>query len=180
MKRVRTSLVGIPGSPYLSTIYFGDGETAQAAADKAAELWVIFEQAMSSNAAWSVDPVVATLDAATGELTGTEEVAGSNGQGDIAGEWLPPATQVLVQWRTGTFVNGRELRGRTFIPGVFQNANDNGVLSSTVRTALSTAIAGWLTAGPVPLIWSRAHLVSSLVSSASVWNQFAVLRSRRD
>jgi hypothetical protein len=88
---------------------------------------------------------------------------------------------MLIKWRTGIYLAGREIRGRTFIPGLDAFTNAEGVVDTTVHDALSDDLATWLGGlSAPPLIWSRTHGDSAAVAAAEVWDQFAVLRSRRD
>jgi len=97
-------------------------------------------------------------------------------------EKLPPATQGLIEWRTGFFVGGREIRGRTFIPGLSNSSSAaNGVPTSTWLTlaaAASTAIIGWTSSDFV--VYSPTKHQKALVTAGQPWNEWAVLRSRRD
>ena len=43
MKRVRTNLTGVAGSPYVQNFYFGDSETVQDCLDKAGDFWAIMQ-----------------------------------------------------------------------------------------------------------------------------------------
>lgn len=161
-------------------MFFGDSETAQDCADKVGELWTFLEGFMVTDCAWYVDTFVPTVNPTTGEITSAETVTGPTGQGTSASEILPPSQQMLLRWGTGYYVSGRELRGRTFVPALTINVADEGQVLSTAWTSTSSYLTTWLAAGPPLLIWSRAHGVSMVANTASVWQQFAVLRSRRD
>lgn len=180
MKRTQTFLTGTDGSPYVSTNYWGDTPTVQQVIDATANLWNIYDSYMVDNCFWSVDPVVVTVDPTTGEITESESGNGANGQGASAVEMLPPHTQILVRWRTGFYAGGREIRGRTFIPALADTVNLEGNVSTTTATALTTALNTWILTAPNPLIWSRVTGQTAAVINASIWTEFAVLRSRRD
>jgi hypothetical protein len=96
-------------------------------------------------------------------------------------EKLPDATQIVIQWRTGVYHNGREIRGRTFIPGLADFTNDEGNVALATRTAIQSDLDTWLAAqAGLFFIWSRKNGLTAVVSDSSVWNEFGVLRSRRD
>lgn len=134
-----------------------------------------------------VGPVI---DEASGMTTGTWTATppastlctGSGGFDASAG--------AVVTWHTGQYVDGRELRGRTFlVPLSAGNYDTGGFVGSAVCTAIQTAAAG-LHGATNPLgIYRRpsdgssggsAHAgVWKAVTSASVPRQAAVLRSRR-
>jgi hypothetical protein len=93
------------------------------------------------------------------------------------------ATQGLIRWRTGVFIAGRELRGRTFIPGATESRSANGRPDSTYITTAETAAQDLLdnaALGAALVVYSVTHRQVELVQSRSVWGQWAVLRSRRD
>ena len=93
-------------------------------------------------------------------------------------------TQGLVHWLTGDFVNGRQLRGKTFIPGLCEDDNTTaGLMSSTCQGVIATAADALLTAsgtnGPL-MIYSPTNHVAEAVQANTVGTKWAVLRSRRD
>lgn len=181
ISRVQTVLTGVAGSPYYQSLYFPFTVEPEDAVAAANDLWEIFASYVSDNVAWLVDGVVVNLNDATGEIIGSVSVDGITGAGTSVQEELPSSTQVLVQWRTGVYVGGREIRGRTFVPAITEPNNEDGHFNETGRSELSDAIALWLGGlAEAPLIWSRAHGQSAPIAAAQVWSQFAVLRSRRD
>lgn len=122
----------------------------------------------------------------TGALTGSW-TASSNA--DVVGgsldSYAAPAGAV-VNWNTAGIVNGRRVRGRTFIVPVARNGYDtDGTLSAAFVSALDLAASDLVTnsAGGL-LVWHRpvggvggsAHSVTG----HRVRDKIAVLRSRRD
>jgi len=125
------------------------------------------------------------LDETTGTLTGvwTGGPGGSvvcNGAAQRAG-----GVGAVITWQTAGIVNGRKVRGRTFLVPLFTDAYDvNGTLLETVRSTIQGAVDLLVadTAGDL-LVWHRpvggvggsAHAVVS----GRVSDTVAVLRSRR-
>lgn len=103
------------------------------------------------------------------------------------GDPLPTQTQALVQFRSGTFINGRRVVGRQYIPGLSETANDTaGAVATAVRTDITTGLNALGTTIVTPMgqrIWHRpvngAGGLSVPVTARSVSNQWSVLRSRR-
>lgn len=97
---------------------------------------------------------------------------------------LPLATALCISWATA--VRTRSGRGRTFISPVDIVAlQDNGTPTEASRAALVGAADGLISSSDEPAdgafcIWSPTDQVARDVVSASVSNEFAVLRSRRD
>lgn len=182
MFRVSTVITGIPGGSYFHRFYFDDStNTAQQAATATVTWWSAVDNLFANDLVWTVQPVVEVVDVTTGQITSTVSVTGGTGVGADATSYLPAATQILVRWRTTNFVNGREIRGRTFIPGATEAATADGVLDSTWVSTLNTANAALIASANAELVvYSPTHHTLGNVTAASVWTQFAVLRSRRD
>lgn len=183
MFRVRTLITGSPGGSYLSTFYFdATGPlTAQNAATAARTFWNSIRLHISNNLTITPDLAVYTLDETTGSPTGVSTVTGAAITGGATADEEAWATQGLVEWRTGNFLTGREIRGRTFIPGVCSGDSSGGVPTGTYPTDLQTAAAALIAdANSTLVVWSRKNGFFDEVTSSTVWNKWAVLRSRRD
>jgi hypothetical protein len=91
---------------------------------------------------------------------------------------------LVVNWITGSFFNGRKVRGRTFIVPASNTAffSDGTLQSSTMSTVVTAAQA--LAAGTPNLGITSGNGVDTFalqnVTGASVPDRAAVLRSRRD
>lgn len=91
------------------------------------------------------------------------------------------ATGAVVNWRTGVFAGGRELRGRTFIVPMVSGAFDaTGGVSTSTRTSIATGVTSLLAAANDLLVWSRKAGTSATVTTGSAPAKSAVMRSRRD
>lgn len=104
------------------------------------------------------------------------------------GDQMPPQTQALVRFRTGTFIGGRRLQGRQFIPGWTEGANDSsGQVSAAVQanlTSYNNALGATIVTAMAQRVWHRpggtGPGLSAPVIARSVNAPWAVLRSRRD
>lgn len=181
MYRVRTTFDGVQGSPYLSTFYFSSAlGSAQQAATAAGTFWNSVEPVMVSALNWTLERDVATIDAATGQTTAVTQVSANSGSGSAGAGPLPFSNQGLIRWRTGVFAGGREIRGRTFIPGPTETLSDE-VPTAAYGTTINPAITALIgDANSTLVVWSRANGVEEDVTSGDLWNSWAVLRSRRD
>lgn len=181
MLRVRTEFTGVIGGPYLSTMYFSGSDSTAAGAAVAAldTFWSALELMMVNTLSWTTLSDIDVLSDA-GALTGVTSATPVSGVGQVSSAQLARQTQGLIRWRTGAIVSGRELRGRTFIPGPTETHNDAGPISTYV-TALQSAADGLLGAASTSLIiHSRTHGVSEAAVTGSAWTDWATLRSRRD
>jgi hypothetical protein len=186
MLRTTVVLSGVTGAPYYSTLHWG-GNTAgqaQAAADAHGHFWNQLQARLDGAMVADVGTDVQQIDPATGQIIQNFVVTGGQVQFSSAAEPVPQATQALLQLRTGDYVNGRELRGRIFIPGITETDSILGKPDAALITALINAydfamLNGGTAAGG-HVVYSRTHFQASIVQDVSVWGEFAVLRSRRD
>lgn len=177
--RVRTTWSGLQGSPWLSTHYFQSAFSgAVEAAEAVGEFWELLDPNISINALWQVEGDIATIDQVTGEIQDLTQVTPISGQGASSSELQPAATQGLIRWRTGVYAGGREIRGRTFIPGACENLGTS--VPSSTYIANANVAAAHLVDEPGFCVWSKTHGLAPSVDVGVCWNQYAVLRSRRD
>lgn len=185
MIRITTDFAGMPGTPYYSTLYF-QGETqaaATAAAAQANAFWEGVDNVMSTGLTWNVQDDAEVVNPATGQVTGIFAVSGLSGAGEDPADEMPGNVQGLMRWRTGVYIGGREVRGRTFIPSPTEAANNGGFPSAAYITALTNAVTQMRlveTPGSEQVIWSPTKGVAHLVSAEIPWTNWATLRSRRD
>lgn len=180
--RVRTVGTGLTGAPYLSTMYFdaSSGQTAQHAADAVSNFWQGCKTQVSSSVTMTVQSDVYVIDSVTGHPTSVSPVVITPIVGTAAGTQAPLASQGRVDWHSGIFINGREQRGRTFIPGVVVAASNGGLPTAAYTTGLTTGVANLFgTAGANLGVYSRKNHLFTYVTLGKVWGNFAVLRSRR-
>ena len=182
MYRIRTEFSGMQGAPWLSTMFFQEGGgTAQQAVTAVGVFWGAVDARIDTEVNWTTLADVETVEQTTGDVTAVTSTTPATGTGGEATSSLPPATQGLVRWRTGQYIAGREVRGRTFIPGLVIGTDDNGQVISTYMTTVNNAAAALIAdANSALTIWSRANNLERVVTSGTMWAQYAVLRSRRD
>jgi hypothetical protein len=188
MYRIRTNLTGLPGSPWVSNLYFDEaGGTANEAATAVSTFFEALDNYMSSNVLWAIEPEVSLINPASGAPTGLTAVEVAGGQGDLAVESMPPGDQIVIRWRTGVFSGRRERRGRMFVPGLTQDANDQGKVIAATRTGVGNAATALIASATCALVvWHRptddppTNGAASIVTASSVWDQFGHLRTRRD
>lgn len=157
------------------------GLTAQDAADAVRAFWLTCADNMADDYTAQVELAVEDIDYTTGKPVGVTAVTASLVTGTQSADPLPWATQALVSWRTGTFVSGREIRGRTFIPGMVETLSSNGVPAGSIFTSINGAASTLASDTDSSLaIFSRKKHAVGIVTSGSMWTKWAVLRSRRD
>lgn len=184
MREIVTDWVIGSGGGKVSVMYFDDSISVATQRTALETFWIGVQARLSNETQWAIRTSGRELNAATGTLTGEwSETTGKLGAGTVAGEAVPDSSQVLVRWITGVVVDGRFLRGRTFVPGVARETVTNGNVSNVV-VGEYTAEANVLAQAGVGLqVWHRPTSgsggVAHNVSGATVWTEFAVLRERR-
>lgn len=181
IRRVRTVFTGVAGSPYYHSMYWPASKSTEDCVTDTAAWADLMAGVMSDQVDYLTDGLVVNLDSATGEAIGAVAVDGIAGDGNVAGELLPPANQILIRLATGVYVGGRQIRGRCFVPAITVDTDVDGAVNPGVVSGLSDDVATYLGGlEDAPLVWSRKTGAAPPVAAGSVWGQFAVLRSRRD
>lgn len=206
--RVRVVLAYGLGAPGLATHFFrvsGDSDWAsqkQPILDGVADAWSELVTVFSSALTATVQDEIDIIDEESGELVTTISAEGSGITGTGATGFAPKAVGLCVTWRTNGVVDGHHVRGRTFVvPVGLDMADGDGTPTSGCMTAVeafgdalivvdggSADLVIWSRPRParearlVPPRPARAALDGSAytVTSATVTDTFAVLRSRRD
>lgn len=183
MLRTRVTFSSALGGNKVSTMHWTVGDT-QTVADAASTALQTFWNSMDGEmvgTTTAIDTEVDIVDPSTGLQTGTLSVAPWSLTSGGSGDPLPPAVQGLVRWRTGQYINGKEVRGRTFIPNVPEVDNSGGRWLSSVATTVQGHINTLVAESAANLaIYSKVNRVAYPVTGGSLWTDFAILRSRRD
>lgn len=184
MLRVRTVWSGVGGAPYYSNHYFNAASgvpEANACITAVDNFWTAIAAGIYLNATYIIEGDVPFLNPADGEIGGVLNATGNAGAGSGTGEPLPPANQVLIKWSTATFIGGRRLVGRTFIPTPVEAVNViDGSLQASYRATIIAAGNVLIGSGTNFSVWSRTHGVVAPVVTNTVNQKFSLLRSRRD
>lgn len=185
MLRVKTIFQNSQGgAPYLNVMHFGGADDAAAAAnavEAVGAFWGAVDAWITDFVTWSTDPDVLVINPADGVIGNVLVTTPQTGTGAGSTESLSRALQGLVTWKTSLFTGGRRLIGHTYIPALTENANDEGNVISTAKSAFLTAANALINDVDTDFgIWSKTRGVLEGVDSAVIGNTFAILRSRRD
>jgi len=180
--RVRSAWTGFIGAPGVTTMYFLDVATAVAAIHT---FWTDIHTYLQDDTHIQVENAGDIIDDATGELTGawTAEAV-TEVTGTISDAYAAPVGAV-VNWLTDTIADGRRLRGKTFlVPMANRTFAADGTLATDPRAMLVTAGNAFIEAQSTSfVVWHRgsgSDGSAGLVTSCTVPDRAAVLRSRRD
>lgn len=172
------------GSQFKTVMYFVDSDPVADQRTALAAFWTAADAVCAGTTTWTIETAGRELDSASGSLTGAwAEGSVKTGTGGGAGDQSGDALQALVRWHTNNIVGGRFLQGRTFIPGLASTVIVDGNLSAAAITALQTAANAFIASTFEPVVWHRPVSGSGgatfAASTASVWQELAVLRRRR-
>jgi hypothetical protein len=163
----------------------GAGFTPAQTATAVAQFWGTIDNSVNDEYSWQVEQEVRQYNEATGALQAVNPVSGSSGTGLADGQSLD-LLQGLIRWTTGDVIGRRAVVGRTFIPGVTEQANDqDGTPTTNYVTDNTTAITALFAALPSSMqVWHRpvnkAGGSQHDVIAGTVMNRWAYLTSRRN
>lgn len=186
MLRVDTEWSGVPGTPYYTSLHFLGSTEEEASAAHAAvvALWDAVDTRWRHDLVATVLPEVSVVDEASGDTTATFLETAVPRPGGTNGARQPLVCQGLVRLRTGTYVGGREIRGKVFMPGTLDQDDTDGIPSTSYRTSLDAGFGALVSSAAglgIPLVvYSPTNGQAGVVTGVSTWNQWAILRSRRD
>lgn len=187
--RVDTVITGLSGVPHYSRQIF-PGETlieAEDAVDVVGTMWTNLATGgtplLSGGAKVDVQPEVTVFREDTGQPLAVLVTGGFSVTAAPSGTTVPAASQGLVRLLTSDYIGSRRVKGKIFIPGIaVSNITGDGLVGSTAQGAMEAAAQGLIGGGVQ--IWSRPtpERIGTVhdVASVDAWDQWAVLRSRRD
>jgi hypothetical protein len=195
MYRVRATINGVQGLPGLFTAYYesdtiSSGTDALACANRVRSAWDVFKTSFTPAVSVSVQSIVDLLDEESGELLNSFAVTPpALVVGTAAGAGAPNEVAAGLVYETGSIVNGRRLRGRSFLSPLSHTAVAGTIPPAGTVTnvnAMGVALIGATPPlSPLPhVVWSRpkpgvnGSLHPSLAATCAA--KFFVLRSRRD
>lgn len=182
MRRYRVVHLGIGGAPYLSTHWFSGTQGTESDCRQAAlGFWTDSAAERIAGVASTGDTVVDIIESEDGSLIGSTPVSDWTVTATGTGEVLPLATQGLLRLDTGVIVGGRRIRGHLYLPAPTEADSDDGGPAAAYRTTYESAWADNMDDAPIsPVVWSRVNGAMVTIQQGAVWDNWAVLRSRRD
>jgi hypothetical protein len=195
--RVKVNWTGFAGAPGYTNLYFaasGGGGMSQAVADNAisrADTFLnVWQSKLPPSVSYICDPTVEAINDSNGQLGQFFNTAPfQRGNGSGTGNYSA-ASGAVVNWYTDGVRNGRRVRGRSFmVPFAGSALGSNGTLDDASLPALRAAATALATPGANAarlIVWCRPTApaatdgISFDVTSATIPDKVAVLRSRRD
>jgi hypothetical protein len=192
LARVRSLWTGAAGLPGYTNLYFSDIETSNPPLGDIAAFWTALANYIPTDISIQVEGSGLIIEDSDGEAFGSWSTTAPAAVGATGvGAYSAPAGAGIT-WNTGSFADGREVRGRTYIVPTTTNAfESNGSLISAFIAAADAAAEALITASAGRFkIWHRPvkndlGVVTRAgsqheVTSAVVADKSYVLTSRRD
>lgn len=183
---VWTAFTGAPG--YSSFYCEGAGDQpalAQTFHNSVREFFRAMNTLLPNGAVVTVQGAWAAINESSGQVNG-EGIVGTQSAAVVGTASVGYAAQAgaAVEWNTGTFENGRRLRGKTYLvpmAGIFEG---DGTLLAGKRDVIVDAANALLAAVPTLSVWHRpvngAGGSHAVVTSITVRDKAVTLRSRQD
>lgn len=191
--RVTTTMTGFSGAPGYWRHYFKDisglvgPAMPQLCVDRVRDAVLAAGALFSSSVTYNVSGLVDEIDESTGQITGQDSVTGRVQIGGAAGGLGPIVVGLVAQYNTNDFVNGRRIRGRSFLNPIRSfytassapQATELG-LASAFASALDNPGATTVRFGVYTRPKGNAPGAWHDVTNTNVPAKWTVLRSRRD
>lgn len=178
LHRVRVAWSGWPGGPGVSTFYFDPASAPPLAALKT--LYTSVAGICATGIVFTFENAGQDVDVSTGQAVGSwtaPSVTNAIGSGSTA--YAGPAGG-MISWRSGVFLGGRQIVGKTFLVPLGSNAYDtDGSVGNATVNAMNTALSTFLSSAGSLRLWSRKNQAAVSVASAVMVDKAVVMRSRR-
>lgn len=183
LQKVVVEWTGFQGAPGYNVFYRGD---ANVITSNLRTFYDSVKGLLPAGVSVTVPNAGDLVDSATGELSGAWTTAiNLTVTGTSAAVYAAPCG-AICKWFTASIVNGRRLRGKTFLVPLTSAAyQSDGSILTTALTTLKTAADALVTAEAANLgVWHRPVAGAggswSPTTAATVPDRVSILRSRRD
>lgn len=190
VREILTQWGGSSGGVHYSVMFFDSLGAIATQRTALQTFWTSVKAQVSPHWGYTILTTGRDLDETDGSLVAAwAEASAKTGVGTGGTEQVADATQALIRWNTNVILNGRFLKGRTYVPGLQNAALTNGNLGVAPKAALQAAANSLIAAGGL-MVWSRpvkdpvTHSVirpgsGHFAVSATIWDELAILRKRR-
>lgn len=172
------------GEDGVTVMFFDELLSVTDQRDALAVFWGAVDSMLHNGTTWTIRQSGRELDDSTGTLTGVwTDTPVKTGTGAGTVNPVNDAAMILLQWQTATIINGRMVRGRTFVPGAEISTQEGGNLGAGFVSQLQGYQATLIAASEGFGVWHRPTSGSGgqfvPVTNGTAWSEFAVLRGRR-
>lgn len=174
-----------------SNMFFNTGvSTAQVAADAVRKFFsdsYSIGAGLPTGVTLNFRPIVDTVEATNGEQTSTTAVVAPAPVVGSDSTRYAAVAGACVTWRTGEFINGHRITGRTFLVPVGGGVlGTDGTLDTTFLGFINTAAAALVASPTEFVVWRRPTAPAAtdgtthLIAAGTCRDKTAYLTSRRD
>lgn len=177
------------GESYTNFHFTGSGEpAAQSAVDSVSQWFAGISTLINLNVLFQTNPEVLEIEPGSGDVDDVHIVDSYEENGVSNIPRVADSTQALMRWNTATFRGARRIKGRTFVPGLHTGNVENGQVTAPAQATLLSASEQLINdpaIRPALVVYSRnpggigGVGIAATVIDGTVWNEFAVLTSRR-
>jgi hypothetical protein len=182
LRKVLVTWNGATGLPGLSVFY------TAAADDATANLGTFFtaiKALFPSSLSWSIPAAGDEISDVSGQLVGGWSGGTAASVTATGGASYAAGTGSYIQWGTATIVNGRRLKGRTFLcPLTTSTYDTDGTITAAANTTVNGALTTLVATNKLrifhrPLVHTFTGGISDVVSSGTLSDKTASLTTRR-
>ena len=185
MREILTTWTTPSGGGHTTVMYLDDAVPIAPQRAGLATFFGAVDGLLDTSVSWTIATDGREIDETSGTLTGAwSDATAQTGSGASSGQAVPDAAQILFRWATNSVVNGRFVKGHTYVPGLSSTFVSDGNIAAAQVTTLTTAAAALVANTAVNLgVWHRPTGGSGgnwlTATGGTVWSEFAVLRRRR-
>jgi len=182
MRRLRVVWNGLTGLPGVSTFYYG---VASPDVSDAVGFFNTIKGLFPTPLSWDIPSSGDEIESTTGVLTGGWTGTGAGNVTATGATAYAAGVGARVQWQTDAIVNGRRVRGATFLAPLALLAYDtSGTLTNSEVVTMLAAANTFAASGVAKGIWHRntpggSDGVYANMIGATVPDRVTSLRSRR-
>jgi len=160
ISRVRVALTGFTGGPGVATFYALDAPTL---VPSLRTFWGAVAAKMPTTVSVKVQSSGDIIEDTTGELVGGWATTDAVGVVGADSATYPAPVGACISWLTGTILDGKRLKGRTFIVPLGGGSYQlDGTISAVNVTALTTAATNYVAATVAnALVWHRPRVAKA-------------------
>ena len=182
MRRLRVVWNGLGGLPGLSTFYYG---VASPNVSDAVTFFTAIRSLFPTGLTWEIPSSGDEIDDATGTLTGGWlGTGGATVTANGGATAYAAGCGARVRWNTTVVVNGRRVKGGTFLAPLLATQYDgSGTIAAGGQATMQAAASAFAASGVAKGVWHRPSVLGSgvyaAINDATVPDIVTSLRSRR-
>lgn len=178
IKQIHVQWNGLPTGPGVSTFYSLD--SSDVITPQLRTFFAALATSLPGAISLTFPATGNIIESDTGNVSGTWAASAPSTVTCSGGSVYAAAAGGVVNWHSGIYAGGREIKGKTFLVPLAPVCFDgSGQVAAATRTAIQNAAATLLSSSPSMRLFSRRTNTIASVASGSVSPTVAVLNSRK-